>query len=113
MTNAPYSAYSNYSGFEETFTRRSMQEIYTNVFDIVTQGNGTWDSEWPTCLGCAAIERSLESIGMQRSEQCNRCFQKYCWNGDFDNAVPGVVDPSMALYPTVSYAEWEKTGKIE
>lgn len=29
--------------------------VLGNGFDLVTQGNGTLDAEWPTCIACAAI----------------------------------------------------------
>jgi hypothetical protein len=43
-----------------------MDDIFLNGFNQLTQGNGTLDHEWPICLGCAAIERSLEKVGMER-----------------------------------------------
>ena len=60
LANAPYSAYMNYSAAVNVMTPQQMNDIFINSFNLVTPGNGTLDKEWPICLGCAAIERSLE-----------------------------------------------------
>lgn len=106
LANAPYSAYMNYSAGINVMTPQQMNDIFVNSFNLVTQGNGTLDAEWPVCLGCAAIERSLKKAGMKTPPQCSACFQQYCWDG---NVVPGSnksVDLSLVLDPQVSYAQW-------
>lgn len=107
--NAPYSAYTNYSWLEESFSHEQMAVILTNGFNYITQGNSTLDKEWPECLGCAAIDRSLIKIGLERTEQCQRCMTKYCWDGTEDNTTPGIVDLHLALKPDLSFAEWNKS----
>lgn len=112
MTNSPYSAYTNFTWFQSAFTPVQMHEILVNSFDIVTQGNGTLEGadHWAQCLGCAAIDRSLTRLGIDRVAQCEKCLQKYCWDGTYeDEADIPVVDPSLKLHPNVSYAEWNAT----
>jgi lysophospholipase len=109
MPNAPYSSYTNYSWLQESFSHEQMSVILTNGFNYVTQGNSTLDKEWPECLGCAAIDRSLTKVGMERTEQCQRCMTRYCWDGVEDNSNPGVLDLSLRLKPDLSYAEWNKS----
>lgn len=77
MANAPYSAYTNYTGLAGNFTTSQFNEIFVNGFDQFTQGNGTLDAEWTTCLGCAVIGRSLNALEMQRTAQFVKCMQKY------------------------------------
>nr|POF02220.1 lysophospholipase 3 [Quercus suber] len=110
MANAPYSSYTNYSGLQEVFTSQQMDAILTNGFNYATQGNGTSDAEWPECLGCAAIDRSLARVGMLRSEQCQRCMDRYCWDGTEDNSTPAVVDLALRLAPNVSFAQWNESA---
>ena len=109
IPNSPFSAFTNYSFAQMTFSEKQMDEIFLNSFDEITQGNATWDKEWPVCLGCAAIERSREAVGIKRSSQCERCFAKYCWDGFEDERTPGIVDPPLALDPTLSFQVWNQT----
>ncbi|KAK5270578.1 hypothetical protein LTR99_005020 [Exophiala xenobiotica] len=110
MTNAPYSAYTNYTWFKTAFTPVEMHEILVNSWDLVTQGNSTLESDWVACIGCAAVDRTLSKLDIARPEQCERCLQKYCWDGTYeDEADIPVVDPALALHPDVSYAEWNAT----
>ncbi|KAL9614306.1 MAG: hypothetical protein Q9167_001189 [Letrouitia subvulpina] len=109
LANAPYSAYTNYSYTQSAVSREQMNEIFVNSFDLVTQGNSTINKDWPTCLGCATIDRSLEKVGMKRAEQCEECFEKYCWDGKEDNANPLVVDLALKLDPSLGFAEWNMT----
>lgn len=109
LANAPYSAYTNFSYGQTTTSREQMSEIFVNSFNQITQGNGTLDKEWTTCLGCAAIDRSLARIGMQRTDQCERCMSRHCWDGKYDNRKPGVIDPTLLLEPGLGFLEWNKT----
>lgn len=109
MPNAPYSAYTNYTWTTSQFSNEQMAVILTNSFNYITAGNSTLDSEWPECLGCAAIDRSLSKLGIKRTKQCESCMTKYCWNGKEDNSDPGLLDITLVLNPSVSYAEWNKT----
>lgn len=108
LANAPYSAYMNYSAAVNVMSPQQMNDIFVNSFNLVTQGNGTLDAEWPVCLGCAAIERSLEKAGMQTPAQCKSCFEKYCWDGEVVTGSNKIVNPSLALDPKLGYAQWLK-----
>lgn len=110
MANAPYSSYTNYTGFQNTFTPEQTGAILTNGFNYVTQGNGTWDAEWPECLGCAVIDRSLAKINMQRTEQCQKCMTEYCWNGVGDIKKPVPADLPLRLDPSYSFEKWNNSA---
>lgn len=109
MTNSPYSAYTNYSFFQFQTTFSQIDDIFVNGFNQLTQGNGTLDEEWPACLGCAVIDRSLDKVGMTRTKQCESCFEKYCWDGTVYEGEVGVVDLPLVLDPSLSFAEWSET----
>ncbi|KAM0755886.1 hypothetical protein T439DRAFT_376171 [Meredithblackwellia eburnea MCA 4105] len=52
-----------------------------STVSIVSGGiNGT-DSQWPTCLACAVVERGRAKAGVNRTSACTACFNKYCWSG--------------------------------
>ncbi|KAE9377350.1 lysophospholipase [Stipitochalara longipes BDJ] len=114
VANAPYSAYTNYTwtGGAGAFNTAQFNEIFVNSFNQLTQGNGTLDSEWTTCLGCAVIDRSLEGIGMQRTKQCQECLGRYCWDGTYDERTPDVLDPILATNPRLRYEEWNATSAL-
>lgn len=110
MANAPYSWYSNFTWNTFAMSYEEFDGVLTNSFDFVTQANGTLDSDWPTCIACAAIERSLERVGMERAEVCERCFERYCWDGTEDELPEGFVfDPSLVLDPGYGFLDWNKT----
>ncbi len=113
LANAPYSAYTNYSYTQSATSNSQFADILVNSFNQVTQANGTLDTEWPACLGCAAIDRSLPRVGMQRTKQCEACMAKYCWNGTEDNGTAPVVDPSLVLQPELGFLEWRKTHDFQ
>jgi lysophospholipase len=107
LAHAPYSAYLNYTADQGVMSPQQMDDIFLNGFNQLTQGNGTLDHEWPVCLGCAAIERSLEKAGMDTPEQCRRCFEKYCWDGNsMDEKDVGIVNPTLVLDHKLGYLQW-------
>jgi len=111
FAKAPYSAYSNISYTQANTSFAQVNELFENSFNQITQGNGTLDAEWPVCLGCAAIERSLAKVGLNRTAQCQRCFDRYCWDGTAEEEWGNVVvDPPLVLDPELSFAEWKKTN---
>jgi lysophospholipase len=113
FANAPYSSYSNMSAFQTTTPLPRVHDLLNNTFNHITQGAGSLDPEWSACLACAAIDRSLAKIDppMQRTAQCQSCFDKYCWDGveppDYAGSV--VVDSTLVMNSSVTYAEWYAT----
>lgn len=70
-----------------------------NGYNVATQGNGTRNSDWPTCVGCAIISRSLQRNGEDVPDVCQQCFTKYCWNGTLASQDPPPYFPEMILSP--------------
>ncbi|OGM47671.1 lysophospholipase 1 [Aspergillus bombycis] len=81
-----------------------------NGYNVATQANGTLDSEWTTCVGCAILSRSFDRTGTTVPEACNRCFQRYCWNGTIDDQTPAPYNPSVLLPNTTSTAGTSPTA---
>lgn len=106
LANAPYSSYMNYSAAVNVMSPHQINDIFVNSSNLITQGNGTLDEEWPICLACATIERILETAGMQTPPQCKSCFQKYCWDGNEVSRSDKTVDLSLVLDPNLGYDQW-------
>jgi lysophospholipase len=112
FSNAPYSSYSNMTFFQNVTPIPRVLDIWNNTFNQITQGAGLLDPEWSACLACAAVDRSLADIHppMQRTAQCQSCFDRYCWDGVSTPEAGHVnVDPALVLNPSMTYAEWNAT----
>jgi lysophospholipase len=68
-----------------------------NGYDVATMGNGTVDSEWLTCVGCAVLSRSLTNTGTEAPAACIACFDRYCWNGTVNSTLPISYEPASML----------------
>ncbi|KAJ5606481.1 hypothetical protein N7510_009262 [Penicillium lagena] len=99
IPNAPYIYQSNVSTFDLQYNTTERDAIIENGYDVATLGNATIDSDWPTCLGCAILSRSLERTNTAIPESCTACFQRYCWNGTTNSTNPGTYDPAYKLSP--------------
>lgn len=97
LPNAPYVYNSNVSTYDLSYNDTERNAIVMNGYNGATQGNGTLDSQWPTCVGCAILSRSLNRTNTAVPEVCTQCFEKYCWNGTTDNRTPGTYSPAMKL----------------
>lgn len=93
LPNAPYVYHSNVSTFDLQYNDTERNAIISNGYNGATQGNSSLDEQWPTCVGCAILSRSLERTGTDVPDVCTRCFERYCWNGTVDSSqrdyVPG------------------------
>lgn len=97
IPNAPYIYHSNVSTFDLQYNTTERNAIIENGYDIATLGNGTVDSDWPTCLGCAILSRSLDHTNTPVPSTCTACFQRYCWDGTTNNSDPGNYHPTYKL----------------
>lgn len=98
LPNAPYIFHSNVSTFDPSYNRSEKIAIIQNGYDVATMGNGTLDAQWPTCVGCAVLSRSLDRTGTPVPAVCNTCFQRYCWNGTTDSRpIAGNYTPAFKL----------------
>lgn len=83
LANTPMSYMSNTDTNKLQFNSDEMKGMIQNGFDIMDQ-NG--DSEWPRCVACALLQRERERQGdYDPTDECQDCFDKYCWDGSFDS----------------------------
>lgn len=97
LPNAPYSAYSNTSTFQLSYSDEERDSIITNGYEVVTMANATEDKNWPVCVGCAILSRSLNRTGTTVPDACQSCFRQYCWNGTVDSRTPDAYEPTTLL----------------
>ncbi|KIV77625.1 hypothetical protein PV11_09413 [Exophiala sideris] len=97
IPNSPYVTYSNESTFTFSTNDSYRDAIILNGMDVATMGNGTVDSTWPTCVGCAILSRSLHRTGTDVPEVCTKCFDTFCWNGTVDSSTPKAYEPKPIL----------------
>ena len=93
LPNAPYVFHSNISTFQPDYNATFRNAILQNGYESATQGNGTVDPNWPACVACAVLSRSLERTKTPVPETCNQCFSKYCWDGRTDSRPPPPYRP--------------------
>ncbi|TKA63164.1 hypothetical protein B0A49_06785, partial [Cryomyces minteri] len=60
-------------------------------------GNGTRDAQWPACVGCAILSRSLNRTNTPLPAVCTQCFQRYCWDGTVNSTAPTPYNPKSVL----------------
>ncbi|KAK2595463.1 Lysophospholipase 1 [Conoideocrella luteorostrata] len=88
LPNYPYQFASNISTFTLSVKNAERDAMIANGWDVVTQLNGTRDQDWPICVSCAMLQRSLERTKTAMPDKCNQCFSRYCWNGTIDEREP-------------------------
>lgn len=97
LPNGPYTTMSNVTTFEPTYALAQRDAMVTNGLNAATRGNGSLDAEWPACVACAALSRSLTRTGTAVPSGCTACFTRYCWNGTIANAASAPYAPSFKI----------------
>ncbi|KAM0723842.1 hypothetical protein Q7P37_000832 [Cladosporium fusiforme] len=97
LPNAPYVYNSNVSTFDPDYNTTERDAIVLNGYNSATQGNGTLGQNWPTCVGCAILSRSLDRTGTEVPDVCRTCFEHYCWDGTIDDGELSSYVPEMKL----------------
>lgn len=121
LANRPFEFYTNQSTLQLTYPDGEKKATVQNGFDIASQMNGTVDSEWGTCVACALIRREQERQGQEQSDECKKCFKKYCWDGSVyegpkyyrpvNYTIDGLTNSSMTLWGNSTvYVPDDSTG---
>lgn len=88
--NRPFSYWSNTLTFKLSYDDDEKIGMIKNGFEVASRYNNSIDAEWPACVGCAIVRRQQERDGIEQSDQCKQCFERYCYDGKIDNSEPGV-----------------------
>lgn len=101
----------NKSTFKLSYTESEKRSMIENGFEVALRGNFTLDAEWRACVACAIIRREQERQGTEQSEQCKKCFEEYCWNGETvaasDNEKRELTEPVEMEFPVAAKREVE------
>ena len=97
IPNSPYVYYSNVSTFDPSYNNTERNAIVENGYNVATMANGTRDAQWPTCVGCAILSRSMERTGTTIPDVCRQCMNRYCWDGTVNSTRPADYDPKLLL----------------
>ena len=99
IPNSPYVFLSNQSTFDKLeYSLKERNAMIQNGYNVATQANSTRQgaSNWPTCVSCAILSRSMERNKETVPDVCKQCFNQYCWNGTtVDKAAPYI--PQLLL----------------
>ncbi|CAL8576771.1 Lysophospholipase 1 [Xanthoria parietina] len=93
IPNAPYVFQSNITTFTFSYNNTARNSMVQNGYEGATMGNGTLDPQWPVCVGCAILSRSLERTKTQVPQACEECFRRYCWDGTTNSTRPNTYEP--------------------
>jgi len=96
IPNFPYSYLSNVSTFDLQYNTTERDAIIENGYNVATMSNGTIETDWSACVGCAILSRSFERTGTNIPSACQECFNKYCWNGTTNSTMPTLYSPELA-----------------
>lgn len=110
LPNAPYVYPSNFSTFDPSYNNTERNAAIENGYDVVTMGNGTVDGQWPTCVACAILSRSLNRTNTPVPDVCNTCFDRYCWNGTVDSRIANYTPPMKLKELKVTSGAGHVTG---
>ncbi|KAL5427462.1 hypothetical protein PMIN07_011130 [Paraphaeosphaeria minitans] len=97
IPNSPYTYDSNISTFQLETSDAQRNSIIQNGYNVATRGNGTLDSEWPACVGCAMLARSFWKTNTEVPPTCQACLARYCWNGTMDSKSAPPYEPTHAI----------------
>ena len=112
LPNTYYVVDSGVSTFTDSYNTSYRNAMIENGYASATMANGTLDNQWPVCVGCAMLQRSIIRTGTPMPDACQQCFQRYCWDGTLNTTasnftatpkVPGGVlqlSSARALSPT-------------
>ncbi len=99
IPNSPYSYQSNISTFDPSYNTSQRDLIVENGYNVATMANGTVNSTWPMCVGCAILQRSMERTRTAVPQVCTQCFVDFCWNGTVNSTTPSEYEPEYKIAP--------------
>ena len=104
IPNSPYTYQSNLSTFDLSYNTSQRDLIVENGYNVATMGNGTVNSTWAVCVGCAILQRSLERTQTAMPQVCTQCFADFCWDGTVNSTNPADYEPAYHLAPAKNAA---------
>lgn len=117
IANRPWSYNSNTSTFKLKYDDDEKLSMIQNGFAISTFGNLTVDDQFNKCIGCAILQRSKERMGVPIGDECQSCFDDYCWDGSTytyeDDSYPDSFTDTGRYNSTVSSADSSEVESMQ
>lgn len=110
IANLPYTYWSNTSTFKMEYDDEEKRSMIQNGFEVSSRYNLTIDPDWQKCVSCAIIRREQERNNQTQSEECQRCFEDYCWDGSI--ATDTVADESNNYTSTRDIDSPNSSGEV-
>ncbi|TIB92903.1 hypothetical protein E3Q18_01616 [Wallemia mellicola] len=96
----PYVYPANTSTFKLAYEAEESAGMIANGEAAMSLNGLVNDGEWKRCLACALVDRSRERNNIDRSPECQSCFNDWCWNGDqVDTADVPEYEPEINSVP--------------
>jgi lysophospholipase len=93
----PWSTFANTSTYKLSYEPDESRAHLDNGLRSTTLNDTV--SDWPACLACAAIKRSVERSGKSHSKQCQQCYSTWCWDGSKNDSQPAEWNPWLGSIP--------------
>lgn len=93
IANSNHSYASNKETFQLSYDQDELDGMIENGYNTMSQNNGTIDSQWRSCVACAIILREQQRRGEEPTQQCQKCFDHYCWDGSIDTDYSSSTTP--------------------
>ena len=97
--------YTNVSTYTLEYSRDDTQSFLNSMWGAQTRGypqNGaSTDDQYKTCLACGLLERRRQAAGLSRSDTCEQCFSRYCY--DAGPSDGGSMAVAFAAMPNAIY----------
>ncbi|EIN07115.1 hypothetical protein PUNSTDRAFT_144669 [Punctularia strigosozonata HHB-11173 SS5] len=93
----PWSYFANTSTYKLSYEHSESLGALNNAFHSTTLNDTV--SDWPKCLACAVVKRSVERSGLSHSDQCQECYNTWCWNGTTNDTQPSTYEPFLGSLP--------------
>lgn len=96
----PYVYNSNQSTFKLEYSADEYSGMIANGEAAMSLNGLVRDGEWKRCLACALVDRARERNGVDRSAECQSCFNDWCWNGEqVDTSNVPEYEPAINSVP--------------
>ncbi|CAN6667922.1 lysophospholipase 1 [Trichomonascus vanleenenianus] len=83
LPNSYYTFPSNTSTLKMRYSTKEVAGLINNGYNVMTQLNGTADSDWHACVSCAILRRPMQRMKANsnlNSPLCTQCFARYCYS---------------------------------
>ncbi|WVQ63560.1 uncharacterized protein L199_001713 [Kwoniella botswanensis] len=91
----PWTYYSNKSTFQLDFDLHAAKQTMLNGMRSLTL-NSTVPT-WPKCLSCALTDRAFAYTSQNRTDECKKCFDDFCWDGTSNDSTPPEYKPVLGV----------------